>query len=648
MNRSPPEQHQQLHLRKRANEPAVDHHGRPIGGRETSASPPASKRRRVDVEPTSSERNGSYTGSENVRHHRNISSALVPPQQQILQQQNNTRPRVSQEPPRIQPAPTASSATGGAPLKQELNSPPSVLVQSPATPSVHSNVTPTSGSIAITDPPSSFSRRISSSAGPSTGRPTPRKLPPSRLNFQSPGSSSSGGGGSGHAYHGSLAAVPPSIRSAPPIPVHRDGQGPMQMQMQTRLASSSTTSGSGTHDGTTRSGEGAPWLTNHPSTQSRTIHPPHQSSQGTAAIPSSHSHSRSHSLQQAAQQQPSHPAGGPSDSATPRASTFSRDRDGWPTVPTPTSLRLGSRPIVPPPLYNATQAAHSPGPGITRFPTTPSTRGHAATAGVSGGHGTPSAGRFPPTPGLVAGAVRPSSMLSPIPPLGQGNRAEAGVDRAKFLQIMSEMYDRVSRAGSSGAHNAQRECGCLSAEEVEKRFRERDVEIATLKQALGTLLRESGALRRALAGGAASVVSSAGKVDGDGDVPMAVEKVPSTSAPAAGDMEVDARSRTPSNQPLPNGDVTPGSSIKHHRYISSEPQNSAPTGPLGSEKGTASTVPIPPAVPAVPRPPIGTSNGKTASTTPSPLSTREDTPTAGMNGVEVGLKKVNEAGEIRL
>jgi hypothetical protein len=418
------------------------------------------------------------------------------------------------------------------------------------------------------------------------------------------------------------------------------------MQVHSRLApraSSSTASGSGTHDTAARGGargDSGSWLASRAPIQSRATHPPPPGAQGA---PTSHSHSRSHSLHQAPAQQQSYAA--PSDSATPRASTFARDRDGWPTVPTPTSLRLGSRPIVPPPLYRDSQAAQSPGPGATRFPTTPSARGHAYPpgGGGGGGHATPSAGRFPPTPGLGAGTARTPAVLSPIPPLGhahhghgQGVRNEA-VDKAKFMQKMSEMYDLAGRSNSTGAHNAQRDCGCLSGEEVDRRFRERDVEIGMLKNALNGLSREVLALRELLNGGAAA---ARGRVDGDGDVSMAAEKVASISAaPTAGDMEVDTRSGTPANQVVSNGDAIP---FKNHQSMASRSQMSIPA--LASEKGT-SNVPIPPAIPFIPKVPMAPPNGKTASRTSSPGSTREDTPTAGTNGVGAALKPSGKSGE---
>ena len=611
-------------MRKRA----TPDYGRQMGGRETSGSPPANKRRRVDVEPLSSERNGSHIAPDSIRHHqRNVSIT-----QQQQQQQQQSRSRLSHE-PRLQPAPTSSVG----PLKQEQFSPPAVHIQSPATPSVNSNITPTSSTIAISDPPSSFSRRISSSAtSPSTQRPTPRKGPPSRLNFQS-SSAQGGGGGGGHTHHSSLAAVPPpSIRSAPPVPVHRD----LQMQMQSRFAPTSSTASSSetaTRGGGQTPGDGGPWLTSRPGIQSRASHPPplpSQGSQGTQGSSSqTHSHARSHSLHQQQMQQN---YSGPSDTATPRASTFARDRDGWPTVPTPTSLRLGSRPIVPPPLYNANAPGHaqSPGPGTARFPTTPSTRGPQGPGNPSGGggSGTPQASRFPPTPGFaartgMAGGSRTPAMLSPIPPLGQARHGQSGrtdsTDKNVFMSKMSEMYDRASRAT---AHNSQRDCGCMSAEEVDRRLRERDAEIAMLRNAVSELTKEVRTLRSA----------AREPRDGDGDVAMA----PANST--AGDMDVDARS-------VQNGDSVGNVSLRHHRPTASRTQSSMSIGnsaprPSGSDKAPGSIVPVPPAVPSIPKPPMTVANGKSANATPSPPSI--DRATTATNGVEAGLKPSGASGGV--
>ncbi|KIM28923.1 hypothetical protein M408DRAFT_328986 [Serendipita vermifera MAFF 305830] len=333
-------------------------------------------------------------------------------------------------------------------------------------------------------------------------------------------------------------------------------------------------------------------------------------------------HTRSHSLHQ---QQLQQNYAGPSDTATPRASTFARDRDGWPTVPTPTSLRLGSRPIVPPPLYNANAPTHaqSPGPGTSRFPTTPSGRGPGQPGGGAGGagNGTPSASRFPPTPGFAsraggggggAGGVRTPAILSPIPPLGPARQGQSGrgdmADKDKFMSKMSEMYDRASRAT---AHNIQRDCGCLSSEEVERRLRERDTEIAMLKAAVSELVKEV----RALKGGARETR------DGDGDVSMGPPN-PTAGLAATTDMDVDSR-------PVQNGEVVGNVSIKHHRPTASRTQSSMSLGStsalgssssLATDKGPGSAVPVPPAVPAIPKPPLAVANGKPASLTPSPPS----------------------------
>lgn len=237
-------------------------------------------------------------------------------------------------------------------------------------------------------------------------------------------------------------------------------------------------------------------------------------------------------------------------------------------------------------------------------------------------------------------------MLSPIPPLGQAHyghgqssRNEAG-DKAKFMQKMSEMYDRAGRASSSSAHNAQKDCGCMSAEDVERRFRERDAEIVMLKDALAAFGREMVALRGLLSGAGASR-----RVDGDGDVSMAAGGVaPTSTAPTANDMEVDTRSGIPANQFAANGDAIPSVSFKNHRKMASRTQNSLSDVGVTSER-SSSIIPIPPAVPSIPKVPIAAQNGNAASTTPSPSSSREDTPTAGMNGVEAAPKPPGKSGE---
>jgi hypothetical protein len=210
----------------------------------------------------------------------------------------------------------------------------------------------------------------------------------------------------------------------------------------------------------------------------------------------------------------------------------------------------------------------------------------------------------------------------------------------KFIQKMSEMYDHVGRSNSAGTHSTQRDCGCLGGEEVDRRFRERDVEIATLKDALGAFGREMVALRGLLQ----SVAAAGGRVDGDGDVSMTAEKVASISAPpaAAGDMEVDTRSGTPANQVASKGDALP---FKRHQSAASRSQTSIPGAVLASEK-SISNVPIPPAIPSIPKVPGAAPNGKVASRATSPSSTREDTPTPGMNGVEAVLKPSGKPGEV--
>ena len=64
-------------------------------------------------------------------------------------------------------------------------------------------------------------------------------------------------------------------------------------------------------------------------------------------------------------------------------------------------------------------------------------------------------------------------------------------DKSKFMSKMSEMYDRASRATA----HSQRDCGCMSPDEVDRRLRERDVEIAMLRGAVNQLTKEVRALK---------------------------------------------------------------------------------------------------------------------------------------------------------
>lgn len=309
-----------------------------------------------------------------------------------------------------------------APTKQEQVTPPAVIVQSPATP--NTGVTVNVSSTAWQNEPSaSFSRRISN---PSSHRPTPRKGPPSRLNFQT---HSSG--------HGSLDNLAPSIRSAPPVPA----PGQLASSQPPPLPSL---------------GGNSTWLTN-----------------------------RSTGAQQPIQQQPrprhtSHLSS--SDLPTPRALA----RDQWPAIPTPTSLRLGARPIVPP------------------------------TAAVSQASGVPTANspsaRLPITPAVP----------SPVPILGSGSGLQ---DKAKFMQKMSDIYDRAT----ANSHK-----NCITVEEVDKRIREvviaRDHEISQLRKEvveLQKLLRQHPNIN------AINKQQPSGSVDEDGDVNMSGHSNPIRTGLAA-------------------------------------------------------------------------------------------------------------------
>ncbi|PVG00232.1 hypothetical protein CPB86DRAFT_782824 [Serendipita vermifera] len=181
-----------------------------------------------------------------------------------------------------------------------------------------------------------------------------------------------------HSQQSLEANFAPSIRSAPPVPV----PGQLNPDRPSNLGGKST------------------WLTGRTPTQARVS----QSSQA------------------------------PSEALTPRGLA----REGWPSIPTPTSLRLGMRAIQPP---------------------VPPTQ-------VTVPLGSPS-GRLPITPAVP----------SPIPTLGSGTGL---ADKARFMQKMSEIYDKAS------AHKS-----CITVEEVDRRIRDalgsRDAEIITLKKEISEL-----------------------------------------------------------------------------------------------------------------------------------------------------------------
>lgn len=252
---------------------------------------------------------------------------------------------------------THSTHSGpAASIKQESSSPPgvaatssgivasapSVVVQSPATPSATNTSTPASMSSATwpSEQQNSFSRRITSQQ-PSQ-RSTPRKLPPSRLTLHPD-------------------EVAPAIRSAPPIPVPAN-----QQQPPIRALGDAT------------------WITSR--SHSRNISNPGEASNGT-------------------------PSG----------------RHAYPSIPTPTSLRLGHAIIAP--------QVQGPAPLTPAVP-------------------------------------------SPLP-LGSGT---ALPDKAKFLQKMSEIYDR------SGPHRQ-----CIAIEEVDKRIKDAlapiTLEVLALKREILELKR---------------------------------------------------------------------------------------------------------------------------------------------------------------
>ncbi|KAG8822968.1 hypothetical protein FRC19_004881 [Serendipita sp. 401] len=193
-------------------------------------------------------------------------------------------------------------------LKQEQTSPPAVVVQSPATPATVGSTN--NASPAWSNESASFSRRISNASA--SLRPTQRKLPPSRLTFQTH-----------NPQRSSLdATLPPSIRSAPPVPV------PGQMGAHRPPPASNST-----------------WLTNRPILPSRI-------SNAGPATP---------------------------DLPTPKAVS----RESFPSIPTPTSLRLRSvlQPPLPPANPNLPPATSPSG----RIPITPAVPSPIPTLGSGTG-----------------------------------------------------------------------------------------------------------------------------------------------------------------------------------------------------------------------------------------------------------------------
>ncbi|CCA67796.1 hypothetical protein PIIN_01620 [Serendipita indica DSM 11827] len=313
-----------------------------------------------------------------------------------------------------------------APLKQEQISPPAVVVQSPATPSTLPSAS--SNSAAWQNESASFSRRISN-ASSSNLRPTGRKQPPSRLNFQPH-----------HGHKSSLEAnIAPSIRSAPPVPV------PQGQMIPPRPAQPA----------------GGSWI----------------SSRATSS----------------SQLRSSHPGGVDTPELTPRAN---KNSEAWPSIPTPTSLRL-SHSIIPPPVPPSN-------PNLT-------------------GARSPSA-RLPITPAVP----------SPIPTLGASTGSVA--DKARFMAKMSEIYDRT---------NVHKQC--ISAEDIDRRIKDvlvsRDLEIVQLK-------KEVAELRKLLRGPVPAAGGVSATVDQDGDVAMAHHLQPNNAREASAE-EPASRAMTVSPSPQP-------------------------------------------------------------------------------------------------
>lgn len=377
-----------------------------------------------------------------------------------------------------------------AQTKQEQASPPSVVVQSPATPANTSNAANTSTPAWPSEPSASFSRRISN-ASSSSHRSTSRKGPPSRLNFQT----------HSHRSSSSLDAqnsIAPSIRSAPPVPV--PGGLVPQQPPPSSLAGTSA------------------WLTNRPSIQPRPRHGNNLSS----------------------------------DMSTPRATAASNStnnaREAWPSVPTPTSLRLGARSIVQ-----------------------PSSSSNQIGNGNVGHVNSPSA-RQPVTPAVP----------SPIPNLGSGSGLQ---DKAKFMQKMSDMYDKAS------GHKA-----CITAEEVDKRIRDaivpKEHEILVLKNQLAELQKllrqQPNRNSNAGVGSSKSRGPSSSTVDEDGDVAMANSNptLNSNSGP------LPIRSAVP---PASNGDRA---SIPRASPHPGEPNKEGGASRANTSEEVASArLPTPPAIP---------------------------------------------------